>query len=120
MLQDDFLSYTWQGNGLTGRCRMRVFETPIGHTVLFSELADNPGPSVINAASAVIRAAAAKLDISTEETLWIEHSGDFSYTGGRGGEETFSRMRLSGAGTVSFQHWPNSLALDLLGAALQE
>ena len=119
LVQDDLLSYLWKGNGLTGQCRMRVFETPIGRTVLFSELADNPGPSVTNAASAVIQAAAATLGISTDDAMWVEHYGDFSYTSGRGGEETFARMRFSQEGVVAFQHWPNSLALDLLGA-LQE
>lgn len=56
-----------------------------------------------NAAAEVIRAAAKKLGVSTEDTIFIEHCGDFSYTGGRGGDETFARIRPVTSTQVAFQ-----------------
>ena len=114
--EDDTLSYSWKHTGAhEGHCRMRVFNTPLGCVVLFSELADNHGPSVTNAAEDVVQAAAARLGIRVDDAIFLEHYGDFSYTAGRGGEESFTRICLSASGSATFQHWPNSLALDLLG-----
>lgn len=116
---DEFLEYRWQGNQLVGRCRMRSFQTPIGLVVVLDELADNPGPSVTNAAPDVIRAAAKSLGVDPEDAIFLEHYGDFSYVGGRGGEETFDRIRLESATKASYQHWPRQMALDLLDGGLE-
>ena len=115
---DELLEYRWSGNQLVGRCRMRAFHTPIGLVVLLDELADNHGPSVTNAAAEVIQAAAKVLGVSTEDTIFIEPYGDFSYNGGRGGDETFCRMRLEGPRKADCQHWPNQMAYELLGDGL--
>jgi len=117
---DELLEYHWQGNQLVGRCRMRSFQTPLGLVVLLDELADNPGPSVTNAAAEVIQTAAKTLGVSTEDTIFLEHYGDFSYTGGRGGEETFDRIRLETPTKAAYQHWPKQMAYDLLGEGLND
>ncbi len=112
--RDELLRYKGRGAALEGECRMRSYRTNLGLVVLLDELATNPGPSVTNAGTAVIAAAARALGVVPEDTIWLEHYGDFSYEAGRGGVESFTRLRLEGV-DVSFQHWPNQMVHSLIG-----
>lgn len=55
-----------QGNA---RCRIRVS----GNTVIATELPDNPGMSITNAAASVAMQVAQYHEIPLSELLWIEH-----------------------------------------------
>lgn len=112
--RDELLRYQGPRGSLEGECRMRAYRTNLGLVVLLSELASNPGPSVTNAGSAVIAAAVRALDADPESTIFLEHYGDCSYETGRGGVDTFTRLRLEG-NDVSYQHWPNQMIHSLVG-----
>jgi hypothetical protein len=117
---DERLSYTWQGNRLMGICRIRAFETALGKVVFLTELANNPGPSVTNAAAEAVQAAAKVLGISEEDTVWLEHYGRSSYLTDWQGKETFARIHLTEGKTATFEHWPESMVQNLLGHGLDD
>ena len=110
---DSILEYTVAWNRCQGHCRLRSFSTPIGRVVVFTELADNPGPSVTNAALELIRLAANTFGFSIEDTVWVEEYGPESYPEGRRDRE-FARIRI-GSGTPEWQHLPTNLVLDWTG-----
>ena len=57
---------------------------------VLSEIADNEGASITNVHESLVPAVfRAMADCPAENALFVEHYGDFSYAGGREGEETF-------------------------------
>ena len=62
----DLTTEKFQGEA---KCRIRVN----GNTVIASELCDNPGMSITNAAEAVAMQVAGHYEIPLPELIWIEH-----------------------------------------------
>jgi hypothetical protein len=74
----------WTYGGPT-RCRLRLYRCPDGTPLaVVTELAENRGHSVSNAAEHVWRALALRLD--TTRFVLVEHYGPESYEAGRKGE----------------------------------
>jgi hypothetical protein len=79
--------------GLTTRCRLRLFRSAGGRQVaVVTELAENTGASVTNAAEDVWRALARRLD--TTRFTMVEHYGPESGHAGAG-EETFDVVTVA-------------------------
>ena len=89
----------WRNGHPFTRCRYRQFDVlePQGHpsVVVVTELADNPGLSITNAAEFVWRAIARRLDSTT--FIMVEHYGRESYRYGRE-TETFDVVTLAANG----------------------
>lgn len=73
------LDYRVGWNNAAGRCRVdhRLIgaNPPYGVAVVVTELADNPGPSITNAAEVIATAAAAELGLEPGRMIYIEHYG---------------------------------------------
>ena len=99
-----------QGNAC---CRVRIN----GKTVVATELPDNPGMSLTNAASFVAMQVCQFYEIPLDELIWIEH-----YPTQLGREETFDRVLFNNIdGILCINKWlPLSTheATQLFGAAL--
>lgn len=68
------------------RCRVRI----LGSTVIATELPDNPGMSLTNAAASAAMQVCQYYEISLEQLVWIEH-----YPEETGHEETFDLVHFS-------------------------
>jgi len=79
-LASDYIAPTPRG----GRCRVRVFEPDEperdSYVVVLTELRDNPGQSVTNAAEEIAAGVVLANALPTSRTVWIEH-----YEGGARG-----------------------------------
>ena len=117
----DFASFEWhtKAYGADSVCRLRHYQTPVGHFVVFTELFDNPGPSITNGIESLISTAAKALGLCAEETVWLEHYARSSY---RDSHETprFTRIRLGGEIGPAFEHFPPGIMAELAGSALLE
>lgn len=92
-LLDEVIDVAAAAHGLATRCRLRLFRGADGRPLaVVTELAENTGASVTNAAEDVWRALARRLD-TTRFTL-IEHYGRESGAAG-GGEETFDVVTVT-------------------------
>jgi hypothetical protein len=77
-------------------CRLRIYDTEAGAVVVLSELADNPGKSVTNAAAELATEIAQRYALDPQTTTWLEHYGAFSYRDtGETGNETFDRITFT-------------------------
>ena len=79
------------------RCRIRVS----GHTVIVTELPDNLGMSLTNAAQAAALQVCQYHEIPVEHLIWIEH-----YPEGPNHEETFDWVHFSFSdGLLQVERW---------------
>ena len=100
-------------------CWLRIYSTDGGIVVVLSELAENPGVSVTNAAAALATEIARIYDLETVTTFWVEHYGAFSYTAS-GGDETFDLVTFTWRNrTASNSEWQR-LNSDQLHKLLRE
>jgi len=131
-------------NGFPGFCRLRVFATVVGIVAILTERAENPGPSVTNAAEAAVRAAIDTMGCEPDTIMWVEHYGKESYGQAaissaveamgcepdtalkavpRGRRSRISeppryaRIRIQN-GHAHWEHMPNQMMVDLLGSVL--
>lgn len=100
-----------QGNA---RCRIRV----LGNTVIATELPDNPGMSITNAAASAAMQVAQYHEIPLSELLWIEHyPEDTQYP------ERFDLVHFTcDDGLLNLERWERiskNEAERLLGASLR-
>lgn len=59
---------------MAGRCRVRIYERKNrAHTVLLTELNDNPGESIASASEQIVTELAARWKLSAPSTRWIHH-----------------------------------------------
>ena len=72
-----------------GRCRARVYDGPAGPVLVLSELPDNPGASVTNAAEIVACAAVEQLGLSPARVTVVEH---YPHAAGDWRHDTFDRV----------------------------
>ena len=93
---DEIFSYATPQKG-GARCRVRIS----GNTVIASELADNPGMSITNAAESVAAQFCQYHEIPLAQLIWIEH-----YPPELSHEETFDlvQFRLTN-GRLSVERW---------------
>lgn len=85
------------------RCRLRLFAEPGSLPVaVVTELAENPGASITNAAESIWRALARRLD--TSNFALVEHYGPESYADGPEGE-TFDLVTVR-EGVPNWFHLP--------------
>ena len=102
-----------------GFCRLRIYAADAATVVVISELAENPGVSVTNAAAALATEIARIYDLETVTTFWVEHYGAFSYTAS-GGDETFDLVTFTWRNrTASNVQWKR-LTADELHAMLPD
>lgn len=79
-------------NGRTACCRLEILPLTDGRTaIIATEVADNTGMSITNAAELAAAAACWQFDVDPNRLVWIEHYDDGSYRGG-GREESFDRV----------------------------
>ena len=97
----------------SARCRVRIN----GRTVVATELLDNPGMSITNAASIVAMQVCQFYEIPLDELIWIEH-----YPSQSKREETFDRVHFNNNnGSLSLDEWrplSSEEATRLFGLAL--
>ena len=75
--------------GPVGHCQVQLFRPSDGTIVMVAtELDDNPGPSITNAAENAFKNACDKFEVLPRLVTWIEH---YSH----GGEDTFDLVRFS-------------------------
>ena len=102
-----------------GFCRLRIYGANVGTVIVLSELAENLGVSVTNAAAALATEIARIYDLETVTTFWVEHYGAFSYTAS-GGDETFDLVTFTWRNrTASNAEWQR-LNSDQLHKLLRE
>src|SRR6185503_8773416 len=66
--------YSVLANRITARCRLRFFEAPTGDVVVVAtELPDNPGMSITNAAEELAGTVCRDYGIDPERLVWVEH-----------------------------------------------
>ena len=81
----------------SARCRVRIS----GNTVIATELPDNPGMSITNAAASVAMQVCQYYEILLDRLVWIEH-----YPGELDHEETFDLVHFSFSdGLLSVERW---------------
>jgi hypothetical protein len=96
-----------------GFCRVRIYGANPYTIIVLSELAENPGVSVTNAAAAIATEIARIYMIDLDTTIWIEHYGAFSYKGGDC-DETFDRITFTWRNrTASNAEWKRLTADEL-------
>ena len=96
-----------------GFCRVRIYGANPYTIIVLSELAENPGVSVTNAAAAIATEIARNYMIDLDTTIWIEHYGAFSYKGGDC-DETFDRITFTWRNrTASNAEWKRLTADEL-------
>lgn len=95
---DTILSYRPWGQGIEARCRARIFRREDGRAaVIVTELPDNPGMSVTNAAEWIATTLLHRYDLDPNDTIWIEHYPDRHPPGMEGErmfDETFDLIRF--------------------------
>ena len=102
-----------------GFCRLRIYGANVGTVIVLSELAENLGVSVTNAAAALATEIARIYPLDPDTTFWIEHYGAFSYTAS-GGDETFDLVTFTWRNrTASNAEWQR-LNSDQLHKLLRE
>ena len=81
----------------SARCRVRIN----GNTVIATELPDNPGMSITNAAASVAMQVCQCYEIPLEQLIWIEH-----YPAESGHEETFDLVHFKyNNGLLIVERW---------------
>ena len=102
-----------------GFCRLRIYGANVGTVIVLSELAENLGVSVTNAAAALATEIARIYQLDPDTTFWIEHYGAFSYKGGDC-DETFDLVTFTWRNrTASNAEWQR-LNSDQLHKLLRE
>jgi len=66
---DTLFDYKVSSNRLVGRCRLQIN----GNLVIATELPDNPGQSITNAAEELATQVCQQFEISPLSLMWIEH-----------------------------------------------
>lgn len=79
---------------IISQCRVKIYGHPERATVIWSEIAENQGMSVTNAAEYLASQLQEEFTLDPLETIWIEHYGAFSYEDGHRKEE-YSLVQLS-------------------------
>lgn len=105
---DEIFSYATPGNVVdlmgsstrlqsSARCRVRVY----GNVVIASELIDNPGMSITNAAASIAMQVAQYYEIPLQDLVWVEH-----YPSQANHEETFDLVHFKvGDGLLFLNRW---------------
>ena len=102
-----------------GFCRLRIYGANVGTVIVLSELAENLGVSVTNAAAALATEIARIYQLDPDTTFWIEHYGAFSYKDGDC-DETFDLVTFTWRNrTASNVQWKR-LTADELHAMLPD
>ena len=102
-----------------GFCRLRIYGANVGTVIVLSELAENLGVSVTNAAAALATEIARIYPLDPDTTFWIEHYGAFSYKDGDC-DETFDLITFTWRNrTASNAEWQR-LNSDQLHKLLRE
>jgi hypothetical protein len=115
---DTIVQYSpWPGND--AKCRLQIFpssqQTTRRMVVIVTELPDNIGMSVTNAAELIATLAVKQYDLDPETMIWIEHYPDRHPPGREGDrmfDETFDMVtfRWEGGTALTPQWKPSSRA----------
>jgi len=93
---DTILQYNPPPLGWPSRCRLRIFEVGDGGSlVVFTELGDNEGMSVTNAAGHLAALVAFDYDLDPANVTWLENYTPASYTYRDGRAETFDLVSFT-------------------------
>jgi hypothetical protein len=77
--------------GFIARCQLRIWQDEQGNSlVILSELPDNPGMSVTNAADQLATGVVADFNLDPQRTRWVEH-----YPKATGIGETFDTITFT-------------------------
>lgn len=114
-------SYAYEGLSATGgRCRLRLYAVGAAAVAIATELADNPGTSITNAAPIIAAQVARNFRIDPARLVWVEHYGPESY-GVEGEPDRFARVTFSWEGQEArgseWAHLPDEELAELLGVA---
>ena len=111
--------YTWFG--VESFCRLRIYDTDAGVVVVLSELADNPGRSVTNAAAELATEIAKRYELDPQTTTWLEHYGAVSYWDtGETFHETFDLLTFTWYGRNAHNVEWRRLSQEQVHKLLQE
>ncbi len=94
VLADEIFHFTNPHNRAISQCWVRVYGHPERATVIWTEIAENQGMSVTNAAQYLASQLQEEFTLDPLETIWIEHYGAFSYEDGHRKEE-YNLVQLS-------------------------
>jgi hypothetical protein len=97
---DAVLMHYWDSAGRRAQCRLRSFRSAATTVLICTELRDNPGASITNAAPAPWQVAEDVVDLEAT-VIWLEHYAPES--DGRS-EHTFDRVGLDAAGLATWRH----------------
>ena len=104
---------------MAGRCRVRIYERKnSAHTVLLTELHDNPGESIASSCERIATELAARWQLNPRTTRWIQHVAtlDNQPQHFETLEFTWDSQRIATA--PRWQRISEEKAADLTGAAL--
>ena len=77
--------FTWQGYGQASHCQVQIYATPPDakrrYIVVLRELADNPGPTVLDDTAYLAEEVGRQFSIDPATAYWVLHWGAFSYPG---------------------------------------
>ena len=89
-------------NGRAGICEMRYLVISGKLVVFCTEIAENEGISITNAAPSPWEQAEDVIDIAYDSTIWIEHTGP--QTSGRHQDHTFELLTVERSGRLNWKH----------------
>ena len=96
-------------------CRLRIYDNDAGAVVILSELADNTGISVTNAAEELATEIARLHRLTPDTTTWIEHYDRNSYRHADDMQETFDDITFTWRnGAAHAPQWTRLTATELL------
>lgn len=108
-------------SGPVGKCQVQLYRPASGHSVFVAtELPDNPGPSITNAAEQAFYAACVRFSVLPEQVMWIEH-----YLGDDLREDQFDlvQFELNSEGAPFSPRWSPlglSEAMKMTGGTVEE
>lgn len=105
-----------------GYCRLRIYMRRGHHTVLLSEVANNPGQSITASSDVIATGLAARYHLNPAATHWIEHwPADAS---GHSSEDVYAAVKYTWqdgvASSPSWQSLSREQVEALTGVLLQE
>lgn len=65
--------YKPKSSGIYARCNLKLYDNDRGSIVILTELPDNPGQSVTNAAEEIATKAVGDFNLNPQATVWVEH-----------------------------------------------
>ncbi len=79
LLTDETFQFTNPHNCAISQCRVRIYGHPEWAMVIWTEIAENQGLSVTDAAEYLASQIQDRFTLDPLETLWIDHYSAFSY-----------------------------------------